>query len=71
MIEIKETPNGETSMNCTKGTKWTTFINGAEMLVEVIMENAKDDVKIDNILEDIKQIYLHNINKDKNENRDS
>lgn len=66
MIEIKELQNGELSMKINKGTKWITFINGATMLVETIMENVKEDVTIDDILDDIKRLYLKN-NGDGNE----
>lgn len=56
-IIIKEKENGEVSLKASKGIKWSTFITGIEMLIEVIKENTKVPIDIDNILEDIKRIY--------------
>lgn len=56
-ITIEELENGEISLKAGKGIKWSTFITGIEMLIECIKENSKVPIDIDDILEDIKQIY--------------
>lgn len=56
-IVIEEKENGTITLKASEGIKWTTFITGIEMLIEVIKENAKVPIDIDNILEDIKRIY--------------
>ena len=56
-IVIEEKENGEVYLKASKGIKWSTFITGIEMLIEVIKENAKVPMDIDDILGDIKRIY--------------
>lgn len=56
-ITIEELENGEISLKAGKGIKWSTFITGIEMLIECIKENSKVPIDIDDILDDIKQIY--------------
>ena len=55
-ITIEELEDGTISLKASKGIKWTTFITSIEMLIEVIKEEVSID--IDNILEDIKRIYV-------------
>lgn len=55
-IVIEENENGEIYLKASKGIKWSTFITGIEMLIEVI--NREVPIDIDDILEDIKRIYL-------------
>ena len=59
-IVIEEKEDDSISLKASKGIKWTTFITGIEMLIEVIKENAEVPIDIDNILEDIKRIYERN-----------
>ena len=54
-IVIEEKENGEVYLKASKGIKWSTFITGIEMLIEVI--NREVPIDIDDILGDIKRIY--------------
>lgn len=60
-IIIEEKEDGQVTLKAIKGVKWTTFITGIEMLVEVIQEETK--MNIDDVLEDIKRIYERDHNK--------
>lgn len=57
-IIIEEQENGSVILRANKGIKWATFITGIEMLIETIEENAETNYNIDDILEDLKRIYL-------------
>lgn len=63
-IVIEEKEDGSISLEASKGIKWITFITGIEMLIECIKENAKVPINIDDILEDIKRIYLRDIKEE-------
>lgn len=69
-ITIEELENGEISLKASKGIKWTTFITGIEMFIEVIKENSEVPIDIDDILEDIKRIYERN-KKDEKDNKNN
>ena len=60
-ITITEEETGKISLRADKGIKWSTFITGIEMLIEVIRVNATKEISIDDILDDIKRIW----NRDK------
>ena len=57
-IIITEEEDGKISLRAKKGIKWSTFIAGIEMILEVLKENAINEISIDDILDDIKRIYL-------------
>lgn len=57
-IIIEEQENGQVTLKAIKGVKWTTFITGIEMMIEVIQEETK--MNIDDILADVKRIYERN-----------
>ena len=57
-IIITEEDDGKISLRAKKGIKWSTFITGIEMILEVLKENAINEISIDDILDDIKRIYL-------------
>lgn len=69
-ITIEEKEDGTISLEVPKGVKWSTFITGIEMLIEVIKENAGVPIDIDNILEDIKRIYERN-KRDEKDNKNN
>lgn len=69
-IVIEEKEDGSISLKASKGIKWTTFITGIEMLIEVIKENSEVPIDIDDILEDIKRIYERN-KKDEKDNKNN
>lgn len=48
-ITIEEKEDGSISLEVPKGVKWSTFITGIEMLIEVIKENAGVPIDIDMI----------------------
>lgn len=56
-IIIEQKEDGQVTLKANKGVRWTTFIAGIEMLIEVMQENAKEPIDIDTILADIKRIY--------------
>lgn len=56
-IIISEEENGSISLKANQGIKWTTFITGIEMLIEVMKENAIKEIDIDDILDDIRRIW--------------
>lgn len=63
-IIITEEENGEISLRANQGIKWTTFITGIEMLIEVMKENALEETSIDDILDDIKRIWERDKDED-------
>lgn len=48
---------GSATLHIAKGTPYTTMILGAEMLVEDLLKE-NPNFTIDNVLEDIKRIYI-------------
>ena len=58
MITIKTTSKNNAELIIKKGTPFITILLGIEMLVESIMKESNINMSIDNILEDIKRIYL-------------
>lgn len=56
-IIIEQKEDGQVTLKAIKGVKWTTFITGIEMLIEVIQENMKEPFNIDKILDEVKRIY--------------
>ncbi len=62
-IIIEEHEDGTISLNAKSGIKWSTFITGIEMLIECIKENAQISIDINDILDDVKRIYLRDREK--------
>lgn len=58
MITIKAIDDNNAEMNIAKGTKHTTMLLGIEMLVETLMQESSADLTIDDLLNDIKYMYL-------------
>ena len=66
MITIKTIDDNNTEINIPKGTKHTTILLGIEMLIEALMEQSSANLTIDDLLDDLKRIYLRD-NGDNNE----
>lgn len=62
-IIIEEHEDGSVTLNANSGIKWSTFITGIEMLIECIKDSAEVPIEIDDILNDIKRIYLRDREK--------
>ena len=62
-IIIEEHEDGTISLSGKPGIKWSTFITGIEMLIECIKDNKEVPIEIDDILNDIKRIYLRDKEK--------
>lgn len=62
-IIIEEHEDGSVTLNAKIGVRWSTFITGIEMLIECIKDNTEVPIEIDDILNDIKRIYLRNREK--------
>ena len=58
MITIKTIDDNNAEINIVKGTKHTTILLGIEMLIEALMEESSDNLTIDDLLDDLKRIYL-------------
>lgn len=70
-IIIEEHEDGTISLNAKSGIKWSTFITGIEMLIECIKDSAEVPIEIDDILNDIKRIYLRDKKENKNDKKTS
>ena len=66
MIKIKTIDDNNVEINIQKGTKHTTILLGIEMLIEALMEQSSANLTIDDLLDDLKRIYLRD-NGDNNE----
>ena len=66
MITIKTIDDNNAEINISKGTKHTTILLGIEMLIEALMEQSSANLTIDDLLDDLKRIYIKD-NGDKNE----
>lgn len=62
-IIIEEHEDKSVTLNAKIGVRWSTFVTAIEMLIECIQENAQISIDIDDILNDIKRIYLRNREK--------
>ena len=58
VITIKTIDDNNAEINIPKGTKHTTILLGIEMLIEVLLEQSSGNLTIDDLLDDIKRIYL-------------
>ncbi len=58
MITIKTIDDNNAEINISKGTKHTTILLGIEMLIEALMEQSSANLTIDDLLDDLKRIYL-------------
>lgn len=61
----KANKNGGAEIHIDKGTPYTTILLGAEMLIEVLVNEHTPNNDIDWVLDDIKRIY----ERDNKENR--
>ena len=57
-IKIIQNDNGEVLLKAEKGVNWSTLIVGIEMLIETIMDDDAFFGNIDDILDDVKRIYV-------------
>lgn len=62
-IIIEEHEDGTISLNAKIGVRWSTFLTAIEMLIECIKENAQISIDINDILDDVKRIYLRDREK--------
>lgn len=58
MITIKTIDDNNAEINIPKGTKNTTILLGIEMLIEALLEQSSVNLTIDDLLDDLKRIYL-------------
>lgn len=58
MITIKTIDDNNVEINIPKGTKHTTILLGIEMLIESLIEQSSVNLTIDDLLDDLKRIYL-------------
>lgn len=58
VITIKTIDDNNAEINIPKGTKHTTILLGIEMLIESLIEQSSGNLTIDDLLDDIKRIYL-------------
>ena len=66
MITIKTTSKDNAELVIKKGTPFITMLLGIEMLVEALMKDSNINLSIDNILDDIKRIYIRDNGEDNN-----
>lgn len=58
MITIKTTNNNSAELKVAKGTPHTTILLGIEMLIEALMKESNVVSSIDDLLDDLKRIYI-------------
>ena len=68
MITIKTIDENNAEIKIKKGTPYTTMLLGTEMLIEAILEEKKNELTIDILLEDLKRIYERDNGNDKKNN---
>jgi len=57
MIEIKTNKDGGVELHIDKNTPYTTILLGAEMLIEILVNEHTPNNDIGWVLDDIKRIY--------------
>ena len=58
MITIKTVDKNNAELVIAKGTPHTTMLLGIEMLIEALIEDSSANLNIDDVLSDLKRIYL-------------
>ena len=58
MITIKTDDENNAELTVAKGTPHTTMLLGIEMLIEALIEDSSANLNIDDVLSDLKRIYL-------------
>lgn len=58
MITIKTVDENNAELVVAKGTPHTTMLLGIEMLIEALIEDSSANLNIDDVLSDLKRIYL-------------
>lgn len=58
MITIKTIDNNNAELIVAKGTPHTTMLLGIEMLIEALIEQSSANLNIDDLLQDLKRIYI-------------
>lgn len=66
MITIKTVDNDNAELVVAKGTPHKTMLLGIEMLIETLIEDSSANLNVDDVLSDLKRIYLRD-NEVKNE----
>lgn len=64
MITIKTIDKNNAELNIAKGTPHTTMLLGIEMLIEALIKDSNANLKIDDLLADLKQIYERDNSKE-------
>lgn len=64
MITIKDIDENNAELHIDKGTHNTTILLGIEMLIETLLDSHKE-LNIDDLLEDLKRIYLRDNKEEK------
>lgn len=64
MITIKTIDKNNAELNIAKGTPHTTMLLGIEMLIEALIKDSNANLKIDDLLADLRQIYERNNSKE-------
>lgn len=58
MITIKTVDENNAELIVAKGTPHTTMLLGIEMLIEALVKDSSANLNIDDVLSDLKRIYL-------------
>lgn len=58
MITIKAIDKFNAELTVDKGTPHTIILLGIEMLIEALIKDSSANLNIDEVLEDLKRIYL-------------
>ena len=64
MITIKTIDKNNAELNIAKGTPHTTMLVGIEMLIEALIKDSNANLKIDDLLADLRQIYERDNSKE-------
>lgn len=64
MITIKTISENNAELIIEKGTPHTTMLLGIEMLIEALMKESSANLNIDDLLDDLKRIYIRDNEKD-------
>lgn len=64
MITIKTIDKNNAELNIAKGTPHTTMLLGIEMLIEALIKDSNANLKIDDLLADLRQIYERDNSKE-------
>ena len=64
MITIKTIDKNNAELNIAKGTPHTTMLLGIEMFIEALIKDSNANLKIDDLLADLRQIYERDNSKE-------